>query len=197
MKRLIMVGAAVIAVAASGFAFAQAGSGKFREFLTGLKEAPAIVSTTATGTFTATLNDAETEINYVLTFTDLQSDVRQAHIHIGYPQNAGNIVLWLCDSAAAPNPVSPFESTPLCVQNDPNDFRNGRVTGTLTAAEVVAQPANGIAAADWAEVVALVKGGYTYVNVHSASIGAGEIRSQIANGDDDDSHHGHQGSGGH
>jgi hypothetical protein len=44
--------------------------------------------------------------------------------------------------------------------------------------------------------VALVKGGYTYVNVHSASIGAGEIRSQIANGDDDDSHHG-QGSGGH
>ena len=196
MKRIIMVGAAVIAVAASGFAFSDDGSGKFREFLTGLKEAPAIVSTTATGTFTAALNADETEINYVLTFQDLQSDVRQAHIHIGYPQNAGNIVLWLCDSAAAPNPVSPFESTPLCGPSGATDFRNGTVTGTLTAAEVVAQPANGIAAADWAEVVALVKGGYTYVNVHTASIGAGEIRSQIANGDDADGHHGN-GPGGH
>jgi hypothetical protein len=196
MKRIIMVGGAVIAVAASGFAFSDGGSGKFSEFLTGLKEAPAIVSTTATGTFTATLNDDETEINYVLTFQDLQSDVRQAHIHIGYPQNAGNIVLWLCDSAAAPNPVSPFESTPLCVPSGVTDFRNGTVTGTLTAAEVVAQAANGIAAADWAEVVALVKGGYTYVNVHTASIGAGEIRSQIANGDDADGHHGN-GPGGH
>ena len=95
-----------------------------------------------------------------------------------------------------PDPVSPFESTPLCVPSGVTDFRNGTVTGTLTAAEVVAQPANSIAAADWAEVVALVKGGYTYVNVHTASIGAGEIRSQIDNGDDDDGHHGN-GPGGH
>jgi hypothetical protein len=139
-------------------------------------------STTGTGTFRATISRDETEIDYVLTFKDLESDVRQGHIHLGYPQNAGNIMLWLCDSAAAPLPVSPVESTPLCVQHDPTDFRNGTVTGTLTEADVITQTANGIAGpADWAEVVALIRGGRTYVNVHTAVIPAGEIRSQIEN----------------
>ena len=197
MKRIIMVGGAVIAVAASGFAFSDGGSGNFREFLTGLKEAPAIVSTGATGTFEASISKDGSAIDYVLTFQNLESDVRQAHIHIGYPQNAGNIVLWLCDSAPPLPQVSPIASTPLCVQNDPNDFRNGRVTGTLTEADVIALTANGIAGpADWNEVVALVRDGRTYVNVHTATIAAGEIRSQIDNGDDADGEQGHQ-QGGH
>jgi len=182
MKRILMVAGVVLAVAGIGFAFQEGGSLRFSEVLSGLKEAPQIVSTTGTGTFSAEINREGTEIANVLTFKDLESDVRQAHIHLGYPQNAGNIVLWLCDSAAAPLPVSPVESTPLCVQNDPNDFRNGTVTGTLTEADVIAQAANGIAGpADWAEVVALIRGGRSYVNVHTAVIGAGEIRSQIEN----------------
>jgi hypothetical protein len=66
------------------------------------------------------------------------------------------------------------------------------VTGTLTEADVIAQTANGIAGpADFAEVVALIRGGHTYANVHTAVIGAGEIRSQIGNGHRDGSHHGH------
>lgn len=191
MKRIIMVGAIVLAVTASGFAFSDDGSAKFREFLNGLKEAPAIVSTTATGTFQASVSKDGTEIDYVLTFQNLEGDVRQAHIHIGHPQNMGGIVLWLCDSAAAPLPVSPVESTPLCVQNDAADFRNGRVTGTLTEADVITQTANGIAGpADWHEVVALIRAGKTYANVHTAIFGAGEIRSQIDNGDDDSDDHG-------
>ena len=83
---------------------------------------------------------------------------RQAHIHLGYAQNAANIVLWGCDLAAAPLPVSPVESTPLCVRNDPTGFRNGTVAGTLTEADVITQTANGIdGPADWAEVVALIQ----------------------------------------
>ena len=182
MKRILMVAGVLLAVAGTGFAFHESGNRRFSEFLSGLKEAPAIVSTTGTGTFRATISRDETEIDYVLTFKDLESDVRQGHIHLGYPQNQGNIMLWLCDSAAAPLPVSPVESTPLCVQNDPTDFRNGTVTGTLTEADVITQTANGIAGpADWAEVVALIRGGRTYVNVHTAVIPAGEIRSQIEN----------------
>jgi hypothetical protein len=188
-----MTGAAIIvAIGGSGYAFTDGGVRRFSELLTGLKEAPAIVSTSGTGTFQATINQDDTAIDYVLTFQNLESDVRQAHIHIGHPQNAGNIVLWLCDSAAAPLPTSPVASTPLCSQNDPNDLRNGRVTGTLTEADVIAQTANGIAGpADFAEVVALIRGGHTYANVHTATIGAGEIRSQIGHGDQDDGHHGH------
>jgi len=90
--------------------------------------------------------------------------------------------------------VRPIATTPLCTQNDANDARNGRVTGTLTQADVIALTANGIAGpADWDEVLALVREGRTYANVHTATIGAGEIRSQIDNGDDADGEHGHQG----
>jgi hypothetical protein len=62
------------------------------------------------------------------------------------------------------------------------------VSGTLTAADVQAQAANGIAAGEFAEVVALIRAGKTYVNLHSVKFPPGEIRSQIANGHDDHDH---------
>jgi hypothetical protein len=182
MRRIVTGTVAVLALTATGFAFSDEGGRRFREFLNGLKEAPAIVSTTGTGTFSATINDDGTEISYHLTFSNLEGDVRQAHIHIGHPQNSGGIVLWLCDSEANP---SPSTLTPACNVNDPNDQRNGEVTGTLTAADVQTLAANGIAGptattpGEFAEVVALVRAGSTYVNVHSVKFGAGEIRSQI------------------
>jgi hypothetical protein len=187
MRRIIMVAAAVIAVAGAGFAFSDDGGPKFREALNGLKEAAAPVSTTGTGTFEATVSKDGTEINYVLTFNDLEGDVRQAHIHIGHPQNSGGIVLWLCDSTTNP---SPSASTPECTQEDPTNLRSGRVTGTLTAADVQVQATNGIAAGEWEEVLGLIRAGRTYANVHSAKFASGEIRSQIDQGDDDSDDHG-------
>jgi hypothetical protein len=72
------------------------------------------------------------------------------------------------------------------------DLTSGTVTGTLTEADVIALTANGIAGpADFAEVVALIRAGLTYVNVHTATIGAGEIRSQIDNGADNRRDHDH------
>ena len=189
MKRIMIVACAVIAVAGSAIAFSGDGSGRFRESLSGLKEAAAIVSTTGTGTFRAVINDDETEIRYELKFRDLEGDVRQAHIHIGWPQNSGGIVLWLCDTTANPSPTA---NTPDCTSNDPTDLRNGHVTGTLTQADVQNVAASGIAGptattdGEFAEVVALVRAGATYVNVHSVKFPPGEIRSQIANRNDHD-----------
>ena len=192
MKRIIVTGGIVLAVAASGFAFSDDGGRTFREVLTGLKEAPQIVLTSGTGTFEATISRDGSEIDYVLTFQNLESDARQAHIHLGWPQSNGSVVLWLCDSPVGPGlPNSPFDSTPLCSQNSAaGDIKNGRVEGTLTAAELPAVAANGIAGpADFAEVVAAIRSGLTYVNVHTANIGAGEIRSQISNGDEQGHQH--------
>ena len=62
---------------------------------------------------------------------------------------------------------------------DPTNARAGEVSGTLTAADVLAQAGNGIAAGEFAEVIALIRAGRTYVNVHSAKFPPGEIRSQI------------------
>ena len=95
MKRVTLLVVAIVAAAATAFAFGNEGSRRFSEFLTGLKEAANVVSTTGTGTFHATISQDESEINYELTFKDLEGDVRQSHIHIGLPQNSGGIVLWL------------------------------------------------------------------------------------------------------
>src|SRR5262245_59514850 len=189
MKRRILIGTtAFFVVAATGLGLTDSGERRFREFLSGFKEAPAIVSTHATGTFSATINKDEDEISYVLTFKNLESNVRQAHIHIGHPQNAGNIVLWLCQTAQNPAPAQVLNSTPSCLQDNPLDERNGRVTGTLTADSVLPLTANGIAAGEFDEVIKLIRAGHTYVNVHSQVITAGEIRSQI---DDHNRHGGH------
>jgi hypothetical protein len=195
MKRLAAV-TVVFAIAGTAIAFTSEANRRFREFLTGLKEAPAVVSTTATGTFHAEVSNDGDAIHYDLTFSNLEGDVRQAHIHIGLPQNAGGIVLWLCDSAANPSPLA---STPDCAANDPGDLRNGSASGTLTQADVQNLAANGIAGptamteGEFAEVVALILAGKTYVNVHSAKFGAGEIRSQLDNIGNENNDHDHGG----
>lgn len=185
MRRIMMVATAVFAIGGTALAFTSEGSRRISEFLNGLNEAAAVVSTTGSGTFHATISRDGTEIQYQLTFKDLEGDVRQSHIHIGLPQNAGGIVLWLCDSTANP---SPSAATPACNESDPLNNRAGSVSGTLTAADVQAQAANGIAAGEFAEVVALIRAGKTYVNLHSVKFPPGEIRSQIANGHDDHDH---------
>ena len=190
MKRIVMVVVMVLGMVGSGLAFHGDGPRQFRESLNGLNEAGAVVSTTGTGTFKAWINREETEISYELSFKDLEGDVRQAHIHIGWPQNSGGIVLWLCDSAANPSPTA---NTPDCTESDPANLRAGQVTGTLTEADVQNVAASGIAgptattAGEFAEVVALIKAGRTYVNLHTLKFIPGEIRSQIG-----DPHEGHR-----
>ena len=194
MKRIFIAATAVLAVATTALAFSDQGGRRFSEFLNGLKEAPAIVSTTGSGTFRASISKDETEINYELTFENLEGDIRQAHIHIGHPQNSGGIVLWLCDSDANPSPLA---TTPACNVDDPTNQRAGRVSGTLTQADVQTVAANGIAGpavgtdGEFAEVVALVRAGATYANIHTAKFPPGEIRSQIDNRGNSDGHRGH------
>ena len=184
MKKMMLTAAGLLACGAAGYAFTDEGSRRFSELLSGLNEAANVVSTTGNGTFHATISQDGSEISYELTFTDLEGDVTQAHIHIGLPQNSGGVALWLCDSATSP---SPSATTPLCTQDNPLDTHSGRVTGTLTAADVQNLPLNGIAGAtamtpgEFAEVVALIKAGKTYVNVHSSKFPPGEIRSQLDN----------------
>ena len=199
MKRIMMAAAAVLMVAGTGFAFTQEGNRRFNEFLNGFQEASVVVATTATGTFKATINRDETAIDYVLTFKELEGDVLQAHIHIGHPQNQGAIVLWLCETASNQSPVS---STPSCTEDDPSNLRAGRVTGTLTAADIAVATgtiASGIATAtpeEFAQLISLIKAGKTYVNVHSSKFQPGEIRSQLDNRGGDNGDHG-RGHGDH
>jgi CHRD domain len=139
--------------------------------LTGYEEPP-VVSTTGRGEFTATLDADGDPIPYSLTFSGLQGTVTQGHIHVGQLSVNGSIVIFLCQTAVNPDPTG---LAPQCPE------REGTVTGTITAANVIAgsMAQQQLAAGDLAAVLTAIRAGAAYVNVHTDISPGGEIRGQI------------------
>ena len=133
---------------------------------------PARASVSAAASFTmpswnqttAGLGSAETSFSFALDYTNLEGGtVTGAHIHLGRPGITGGIVIHFCGSGGKPAcPSSP-----------------AIVSGTVTAADVVAVASQGIAAGEFAEVVRAMRRGDTYVNVHTTTYPSGEIRGQV------------------
>ena len=140
--------------------------------LSGLQETPA-VSTTASGEFRGRINNSETELAYEIEFSGLEGTITQSHIHFGQKSVAGGIMIWLCGTGTNPGPGG----TPVCPQS-------GKVTGTITAANVIGPSGQGIAAGEFAEALRAIRRGVAYANVHSSKYPGGEIRGQIDGGDD-------------
>jgi hypothetical protein len=146
---------------------------KIRARLIGYSEVPS-VSSAARGDFEARISRDEQFIDYELSYRGLQGTVTQSHIHFGQRHTAGGIVVWLCQTGTNPSPVP---ATPTC---PPSTATGVTVSGTIRASDVVAAPAaQQIAAGELAEVIAAIRAGAAYVNVHSNLSPAGEIRGQI------------------
>jgi hypothetical protein len=136
------------------------------------------VSSAATGSFEATIDDAAQEIHFTLSYSGLEGDVRQAHIHFGQRSVNGGISLWLCETAANPRPVG-SPDVPECPQS-------GTVEFTLIADHVVGPAGQGIAAGEFEEIAAAIRAGRAYANVHSSKFPGGEVRGQINDEDQRD-----------
>ena len=138
--------------------------------LTGYEESPA-VSTTGTGEFTATIAPDGEVIQYTETYSGLQGTVTQSHIHVGQLGVNGSIVIFLCQTAANPDPTG---LAPPCPQQ-------GSVSGEITTANVIAgaTASQQLAAGDLAAVLTAIRAGAAYANVHTEPSPGGEIRSQI------------------
>jgi hypothetical protein len=135
----------------------------------GYQEAPPI-STVGTGSFEASLNSTGDGIDYTLSYGDLEATVTQAHIHFGQRGVSGGISAWLCEGTLA----SPSASTPACPPST-----GGSVSGTITALEIIGPTGQGIAPAEFAELVRAVRAGMVYANVHTTKFPGGEIRGQV------------------
>ncbi len=149
-------------------------SKRLRADLIGYDEVPA-VSTPAHGTFRARISNDGSTIDYELSFSDLVGTVQQSHIHIGQTAVNGSVVIWLCQTATTPAPAAVAGITPMCPQA-------GTVTGSITAANVVAAGTTSqqILAGELNEVIAAIRAGVAYVNVHATPLNpGGEIRGQI------------------
>ena len=55
----------------------------------------------------------------------------------------------------------------------------GTVTDTITAADVLAVPEQGITGGDFSDLLRILKSGNAYVNVHTVNHLGGEIRGQV------------------
>jgi hypothetical protein len=132
------------------------------------------VSSAAKGAITLDIDEGSQEIAYELSFSGLQGDVRQAHIHFAQEGVNGGIVLWLCDSDTNNSPVA---TTPACPQS-------GTVTGVLGPSDVQGSAANTqqINAGEFGEAVAFIRKGLAYANVHTSLSPGGEIRGQVRKG---------------
>lgn len=131
---------------------ARLSTGQQSATLSGGQEVPP-VTTTATGTAIVTINDALTDIGFTLNVQNLQN-IQAAHIHVGAMGAEGPPIfnLSLVDFAS-----------PL--------------TGTLTAADLQVQDADGIHT--FSDAIAAILSGNAYINVHTTGNTAGEIRGQL------------------
>jgi hypothetical protein len=127
-----------------------------------------VVSSPADARFSAVISANGTEITYEMTYSGLQANITQSHIHIGQPNVNGGIVLWLCGTASNPGPAG----TQTCPQE-------GTITGTLHANDVQVVSMQGIPAGGFDRVVAEIRAGLAYANIHSAQSPGGELRGQI------------------
>jgi hypothetical protein len=164
MKRIAMLAAALLASPA----FA-ADSRLMQATLDGYQEVPS-VATRAGGLFTARSNPQREEVEYTLTFANMQAPVTQAHIHMAQTAVNGPIIIWLCGSATNPGPAG----TPACPQG------SGTVSGVFRAADVLASPpTQQLAAGAISAFIEAMRANSAYVNVHTTASPGGEIRGQI------------------
>ena len=161
------IAAAIVVTLATSTVLAQ--NATIHARLSGLNETPLTISTAASGEFKAKIVGGDS-IEYELSYEDLQGSVLQAHIHFGQAGLSGGIAAWLCGTTNFPGPTG----TPVCP--GPN---SGSVSGTITAAQVIGPAGQGISAGEFEALLAAIKDGATYANVHTTFVTGGEIRGQI------------------
>jgi hypothetical protein len=143
--------------------------------LTGYEEVPA-VSTVASGEFRGQINRDDQSIDYKLTYKGLQGTVTQAHIHVGQLSVIGSIVIWLCQTVTNADPTG---LSPECPAGQDTE---AVVTRTITSANVIdaSTASQQLTAGEIDEVIAGIRAGAAYVNVHTSPLSpGGEIRGQI------------------
>jgi hypothetical protein len=153
-----------------------------RAWLSGFEEPPG-VSSPGRGFFRAIVDEDAGTIQYWLTYDGIPPlpaptqpappappippGVLQSHLHFGAHHTNGGISVFLCTNINN-GPVG----TQLCPQS-------GQITGTIHSTDVIGPAGQGIAAGEFAELVAAIRAKSVYVNIHSAVFPAGEIRGQL------------------
>lgn len=157
-RRWLAASALVVMLAlVPAFVSAQAATTPLTAVLGGTNEVPATTST-ASGNFTATLDEAAGTITWTLSVPTITNGTA-AHLHVGGAGTNGAIVLPLF-AAPTGSPASTISAS-----------------GTSKSADLTG-PLQG----QFAEFAKAIKAGTIYANVHTSANPGGEIRAQVSVG---------------
>ena len=173
----------LVVLAVGSYAVAGSGTNNVTaDPMSGYLEPPSI-STVASGGFEARIDDENDQIEWELSYANLEGAVQQAHIHFAQRSVNGGISVFLCTNLGnGPAGTQPCPAPPATI------------SGTITPADVspnipatAAARAQGIVTGEFDELVAAIRAGRTYANVHSTTWPGGEVRGQINDNDQRDS----------
>jgi hypothetical protein len=176
MYRATLLGVIVSAICGVPAAMASQHSEEFRAAFSGFNEVGALNAQTGAilsdgnATLVLKLDRSAQTLSYTLKFSGLTS-VTQAHIHFGKVHMAGGVMVFFCSNLA---------TAPAGTQPCPAGA--GTVTGTLTAANVLAIAGQNVPAGDFGALVDALESETAYANIHTTSFPAGEIRGEIRRG---------------
>ena len=171
--RIALFGGVIAVLGAGSYALAGGGSTNVKDELTGYEEVPAL-STSGSGEFRARIDDQDREIHWTLSYAGLEGNILQSHIHLGNVSVAAGISAFLCTNLG---------NGPAGTQACPAP--PATISGTIRPADVIGPAGQGIAPGLFEELVAAIRAGATYANVHSSLYPAGEIRAQLDGRSDD------------
>jgi CHRD domain len=169
----VLAAIGVLSVGAVAIADDDDGSGKNGARLNGYQEVTSI-STTGFGSFHLKINRGEESVDYTLSYRGLESDATQSHIHFAQRAANGGIAVFLCANGAFR--AGQRADLPTC------PLREGTVEGTFRPTDL-GNAGRGLgpgpSLSEWAELLAAIKVGHTYANLHTTGWPGGEIRGQI------------------
>jgi hypothetical protein len=133
----------------------------FGAVLKGANESPLTLSG-GSGHLRLSVSDDESSVHFVLEFTGLQTTVLFSHIHVGQPNINGAVTVFFCGG----------NGTQPCPQE-------GIVEGDFTANDVIGLTPQQLEPNNLQKLLAAIRAGETYANVHTMDSPGGEIRGQI------------------
>ena len=164
--RTVLVSMVVLGTATAAIFAADARN--LRTDLSGYEEVPTL-STSGHARFEARVNREDSEVEWQLSYADTESAVTQSHIHFGATALNGPIVVFLCSNLGN-GPAG----TQLCPPAP------ATISGTFSAVDVLGGAAGqGLEAGNLEELLAAIRAGATYANVHTTGRPGGEVRGQI------------------
>jgi len=143
-----------------------------RAWLTGYEELPLTLNSAGRGFFRAIIDEDEGTIQYWLTYSDIP--ITQSHLHFGVHHVSGGITVFLCTNLGNAPAGQTVQACPAT---------SGQISGTITKDNVLAPgaaPSQGLSAGDFAALVAAIRNRAVYVNIHTPTFPAGEIRGQLS-----------------